>query len=89
MMRFDAPMTPAASISFSQSESARFPERSTCASTRDSKENIRFTSCSFDISSEKIAAVRLLWNATYCAIFKTNAVFPIDGLAATRIRSDG
>ena len=27
-------------------------------------------------------------NAAYCAIFNTNAVFPIEGLAATKIRSD-
>ena len=47
-------------ISFSQSESARLPERSNWASTLDSKENKRFTSCSFDISRLNMAVHKSL-----------------------------
>ena len=51
--------------------------------------NRRFISCSFDISSEKIATVPLLRIVTYSAIFSARAVLPIEGRAAIRIRSAG
>ena len=64
MISLELPIVPAPSISFSQSLSERLPVRRACASTLDSRENRRFTSCSFDISKEKIAVHISSWNAT-------------------------
>ena len=49
----------------------------------------RVTSCTADISKEKIATVCLWTTAIFRAIDSTNAVFPIAGRAATITRSEG
>ena len=82
-------MIPELSTTWSQSLSERFPVRSVWESTRDSMANRRFTNCSFDISREKIATVFLSFMVILCAKLSTNAVFPMDGRAAIKIRSDG
>ncbi len=84
----DFPMSPAPSISFSQSVSFKFPVRSICASTCDSKEKNRFINCSFDISKLKMATALCWRNATFCAMLSANAVFPMEGLAAISIKSE-
>ena len=48
-----------------------------------------FTSCSFDISSENIITEDFALTAICCAIFNARAVFPIEGRAASRIKSEG
>ena len=50
---------------------------------------MRMKSCSFDISRLKNPTVMSVDVPTCCAIFSTKLVFPIDGRAATRTRSDG
>ncbi len=50
---------------------------------------MRATSCSFAISSEKMATGMLRLEAAFCATFSTNAVFPIDGRAAMMTSSEG
>ena len=89
IISLDLPMTPALSISRSHSWSFSWPVRSFCASTLDSRENIRLISCSFDISSEKIATCFPCRTPQFSAMFRTKAVFPMEGLAAIRIRSAG
>ena len=89
MISREFPIIPAPSISFAQSSSCRFPVRILWESTLDSRANRRFTSCSLLISRLKMATDRSFRKAIYWAIFSTNAVFPMDGLAATRIRSEG
>ncbi len=49
---------------------------------------MRLTSCSADISSEKMHTALPVFAATLEAIFSTKEVFPIPGRAPTRIRSD-
>ena len=49
----------------------------------------RSESCSFDISREKTATGIPSKTATFLAIFKASAVFPILGRAAKIIRSEG
>ena len=49
----------------------------------------RLINCSLDISRLKIAVVIFLFMQTFCAIFNTKAVFPIEGRAAIKIKSDG
>ncbi len=56
---------------------------------RASDVSMRCTRDSLLISSEKSATGTLFSMAAYCATFSVNAVFPIDGLAATMMRSDG
>ena len=89
MIRLERPMISAPSTSFVQSSSFRLPVRIFCESTCDSIARSRFTSCSFDISRLNIATVTSLRNAIYCAMFRTNAVLPIEGRAAIKTRSDG
>ena len=50
---------------------------------------MRMNSCSFDISRLKNPTVIAVWVPTYCAMFKTRLVLPIDGRAATTTRSPG
>ena len=88
MISLLSPILPALSIRSAHSASVRSPVRIFCASTWDSMEKRRFVSCSLDISSEKIAAHRFSLRTTCCAIFRTSAVLPIEGLAAIRIRSE-
>ena len=87
MISGDSPVNLALSISFTQSSSFKSPVRIAWESTLEFIARIRFTSWVRDISKLKIAVVTLLRNATNSAIFSTNAVFPIEGLAATRIKS--
>ncbi len=89
MIRLDLPICAALSINCSHSASDKLPVRRCWESTWDSMENRRFTSCSLDISRLNIATVLFCLNATYSATFRTNAVFPMEGLAATRIKSEG
>ncbi len=56
---------------------------------RASDVSMRCTSDSLLISSEKNATGTLCSIAACCAMFSVNAVFPIDGRAATMIRSAG
>mgnify|MGYP003049469229 CR=1 FL=1 len=42
-----------------------------------------------DISRLKMATALFFLNAIYCAMFRTNAVLPMDGRAAIRMKSDG
>ena len=58
IISLESPITPAPSTNFSQSASERFPVLRAWASTLDSRENIRFTSCSFDISKENMATAK-------------------------------
>ena len=88
MIILELPIVPAPSISFSQSVSVRLPVLNTWASTWDSREKRRFTSCSLDISRLKIATARFWRNATCWAILSTNAVFPMEGRAAISTRSE-
>ena len=88
MMRFDAAMTPEASTSFDQSLSDSLPVRIFCASTRDSSEKSLFMSCPLDISSEKSAQGRFFRKAIYSQILSASAVFPMDGRAAIRMKSE-
>ena len=89
MISFELPILPAPSIRFSQSASCRLPVRSFWASTLDSRANRRLTSCSFDISSENMAAHKCSWMVMCWAKLRTKAVLPIEGRAAIRIRSEG
>ena len=77
-----------ASITLSHPLSDRSPVRRFWLSTCDSMESRRFTSCSRDISREKIATVRP-FTAMLRAMFRMNAVLPMEGLAATSTRSEG
>ena len=50
---------------------------------------MRRASCSLDISREKKATVFLLRMAALVAILRVKAVFPMEGRAATKMRSEG
>ena len=50
---------------------------------------MRMNSCSFDISRLKNATVIAVCVPTYCAMFKTRLVLPMDGRAAMTTRSPG
>jgi hypothetical protein len=50
---------------------------------------MRMNSCSFDISRLKKPTVMSVDVPTCCAMFSTKLVLPIDGRAATMMRSDG
>ena len=50
---------------------------------------MRMNSCSFDISRLKKPTVMSVEVPTCCAMLSTKLVLPIDGRAATSIRSDG
>ena len=50
---------------------------------------MRMNSCSFDISRLKNPTVIAVCVPTYCAMFRTRLVLPIDGRAATMTRSPG
>ena len=80
---------PAARARRGKSSSRSIPLRSRCASMRASDVSMRCTRDSLLISSEKNATGTLCSMAAYCAMFSVNAVFPIDGRAATMMRSDG
>ncbi len=56
---------------------------------RPTEEIIRKASCEADISIEKMATAFLPRIATASAIFTENAVLPIEGRAATMIKSEG
>ncbi len=58
------------------------------ASISASEHNTLCVNCTFDISRENMATGILDLIATFCAIFKANAVFPIEGRAARIIKSD-
>ena len=76
---------PAARARRGKSSSRSMPLRSRCASMRASDVSMRCTSDSLLISSEKNATGTLCSIAACCAMFSVNAVFPIDGRAATMI----
>jgi hypothetical protein len=80
---------PAARASRGKSSSRSMPLRSFCASMRASAVSMRWTSDSLLISSEKNATFFSLVIAAFCAMLSVNAVLPIEGRAATMIRSDG
>ena len=80
---------PAARARRGKSSSRSMPLRSRCASMRASDVSMRCTSDSLLISSEKNATGTLFSIAACCAMLSMNAVFPIDGRAATMTRSDG
>ena len=71
-----------------QSSWLNWPLRIRPESTPATEANTRATSWLLDISKEKKATFFLERMATFWAIFKVNAVLPIDGRAATKIRSD-
>ena len=48
----------------------------------------RMPSASFAISNEKMTTRLSSFNATFCAMLRANAVFPMDGRAAMMMRSD-
>ena len=85
----DFAMLSAPSMSLPQSLESRRPLRILSASTVDSRLSIRLTSCTLDISRLNTAVVMPCLIATFSATFKTNAVLPIDGRAATSTKSDG
>ena len=62
--------------------------RSFLLSILDSMESRRSPSCSRDISSEKMTTRPFFLIATFWAMLSAKAVFPMDGRAATMIRSD-
>src|SRR3990172_7208452 len=80
---------PAARVSLGQSDSDKYPVRSRWASTRASEQSILRTSCSLDISRLKTATAFSLSIAAWAATFRQNAVFPMEGLPATMMRSLG
>ena len=80
--------TDAACAIFSQSLSRRLPVTSLVFSIRPSVASRRVTSCSLDISREKIATVFWLSLAADRATFRAILVLPIPGLAASSKRSD-
>ena len=67
-------------------DSIRFPPH-VIGITPEWEESIRLTNCSLDISREKTAMVFFSFKPIFSAIFKANAVLPIPGRAAIRIRS--
>ena len=79
----------AALMTFCHSSSLRSPTRSLWESTCPSELNMRRASCSLDISREKKATVFLLRMAALVAILRVKAVFPMEGRAATKMRSEG
>ena len=78
----------AAQISFSQSLSSSSPIRRREESMLASAQSIRCTNCSLLISKEKKATDFFSRIAIFCAIFSTNAVLPILGRAAIKIKSE-
>ena len=54
-----------------------------------SEVSMRRNSCSFDISRLKKPTVMFVFVPTCCAMLSTRLVLPIDGRAATMMRSDG
>ena len=78
----------AASAIFSQSLSRRLPVMSRVFSTRPSLAIRRVTSCSRDISSEKMATVLPDSLAAFSATFSAILVLPMPGRAASSSRSD-
>jgi len=89
IIRCDFAILSAPSINLPQSLESRRPFLNLSASTVDSRLSILFTSWTFDISNENIAVVIPCFIATFSATFNTNAVLPIEGLAATSTKSDG
>ena len=88
MTRFVLPTRRTLSTSLDQSSSSSSPVRIFCESTREFMDKIRLTSCCLLISRLNIAIVLLLCIEMYSTKFNTNAVLPIAGRAAIRIRSD-
>jgi hypothetical protein len=80
---------PAAMVSFGQSLSLRKPVLRFVPSTKASEQSIRIPNCSFDISNEKIPIGIFFWIAAHCATLRQKAVFPMLGLPAIIIRSEG
>ena len=89
MISPDSPIVLAPSIIPSHSFGDTLPLLIDFESTCDYMESNLLTNCSFDISSEKIATLFLSLKQTCWAMFRANAVLPIDGLAAISTRSDG
>ena len=52
------------------------------------EQSMRSVSCSFDISSEKIATAMLACSAACVAMLRASAVFPMPGRPATMIKSE-
>ena len=84
---FVSESTLAASARCLQSSSVSRPERIEELSMSASLESIRETSCSDDISSEKIATFFRVDFATFVATFIQKLVLPIPGLPPTTTRS--
>jgi len=84
----DSPRITVLSVRSRHSWSSSCPVRIFCESTWEFMEIKRFASCTRDISRLNITVVMLFLIATFSAIFNTNAVFPIEGRAAIKIRSD-
>ena len=84
-----SPMLTALSMTSVHSASDRSPVRIFWASTWDCMAKRRLTSCSLDISREKMATQRFSRMVMYSAILRTRAVLPMEGRAATRIKSAG
>ena len=89
MISLELPIVPMPSTTASQSESVSVPVRSFWESTFDSIDSIRLTSCSFDISRLNTMQGSPFLTATCSTTFRTNAVLPIEGRAAIKIKSDG
>ena len=79
---------PAARASWVKSESRSVPWRTRWLSTRAVAVSMRCTSASLDISSEKMATPCPSL-AAWAAMLRQNAVFPMEGRAATTTSSDG
>ena len=84
-----SPILSALSMISAHSVSVRSPVRIFWASTWDCMAMILFTSCSFDISREKIPIHLFSLSEACSAMFRTSAVFPMEGRAAISIKSAG
>ena len=82
------PRTSPASISLIHSSALSLPVLRVVPEISASIERSLEASCSFVISSEKNATLRLHFIATCFAIFSAKLVFPMPGRAASRIRSE-
>src|SRR3972149_10223488 len=85
----DSERRPAALVRSGQSDFERYPVLTLPAFILASEQSILITSCSRDISRLSMAIVFFLFTPIWAAIFIQNAVFPIAGLPATIIRSEG
>ena len=78
----------AASVTSRHWRSVSCPVCRFCDGISAARESSRETSCSRDISSEKIATVLPRFSPAYRAMFRAMLVLPMPGRAAIRISSD-